>query len=142
MASAHADHNSLFGDNTGHTVGGVHDNRIELNTHSNLNSSTMSQPSFQVQAQGSMGGYQQGGAPATVIPGAGSAMHGGWPSIEACPTQSRRCVQCEGQAMEPSCQPFATQIAPTFQMVQAPGPLLPPRKAGAALPGMMPTGVT
>lgn len=77
MASAYADHNSLFGDNTGHTVTGVHDNRIEVNTHSNLNSSTMSQSSFQVQAQGSMGGYQQGGAPATVMPGAGSALQGG-----------------------------------------------------------------
>ncbi len=75
--SAWADHNSLFGDNTGHTVGGVHDNRIESNLKGMGNRSAMGQAQFQVQSQGAFGGYQQGGAPATVVPGMASGGHGG-----------------------------------------------------------------
>jgi len=58
-AGAFADHNSRFGDNTGRTVGGVHDNRL-----------TMDEAQFQVQSLGGFAQYMQGGHPATVIPGA------------------------------------------------------------------------
>lgn len=76
-SSAWADHNSHFGDNTGRTVGGVHDNRFESNTKSWENRDSMGQGRFQVQAQGGLGGYQQGGAPATVVPGNAAPAHGG-----------------------------------------------------------------
>ena len=76
-SSAWADHNSLFGDNTGRTVDGVHDNRFESNSKSWDNRDSMSQGRFQVQSQGAFGGYQQGGAPATVVPGAGAGSRGG-----------------------------------------------------------------
>jgi len=69
-AGAFADHNSRFGDNTGHTVGGVHDNRIESNTHSRDNRLSMDEAQFQTQSQGDFAQYMQGGHPATVIPGA------------------------------------------------------------------------
>jgi hypothetical protein len=77
--SAWADHNSLFGDNTGRTIGGVHDDRIESNLEGMGNRSAMGQGQFQVQSQGALGGYHQGGAPATVVPGAGAGVagHGG-----------------------------------------------------------------
>lgn len=76
-SNAWADHNSLFGDNTGRTVGGVHDNRFESNVKSWENRDTMGQGRFQVQAQGGLGGYQQGGAPATVVPGNVAGTRGG-----------------------------------------------------------------
>jgi hypothetical protein len=76
-SSAWADHNSHFGDNTGRTMGGVHDNRFESNTKSADNRDTMGQGRFQVQGQGGFGGYQQGGAPATVVPGNAAPTHGG-----------------------------------------------------------------
>jgi len=76
-SSAWADHNSLFGDNTGRTVDGVHDNRFESNVKSSDNRNTMGQGRFQVQAQGGLGGYRQGGAPATVVPGSAAGGQGG-----------------------------------------------------------------
>lgn len=77
-SSAWADHNSRFGDNTGRTIGGVHDNRIESNVKGAGNRDAMGQGSFQVQAHGALSGHHQGGAPATVIPGSGSSGgHGG-----------------------------------------------------------------
>jgi len=69
-AGAFADHNSHFGDNTGSTVGGVHDNRIENNTHSRDNGLSMDEAQFQAQSQSDFAQYMQGGHPATVIPGA------------------------------------------------------------------------
>lgn len=74
---AFADHNSNFGDNTGRTVDGVHDNRIDSNQKGSANSTAMGQGTFSVQAQGSLGGYQQGGHPATVTPGTGGKSGGG-----------------------------------------------------------------
>ena len=68
-AAASADHNSRFGDNTGRTVGGVHDNRIDNNTHSRDNASTMNKAEFKVQSLGNEANYMQGGHPATVTPG-------------------------------------------------------------------------
>lgn len=75
-AGALADHNSLFGDNTGRTVGGVHDDRFASNVKRWDNRDTMGAARFQVQAQGGLGGYRQGGMPATVVPGAGTGTHG------------------------------------------------------------------
>jgi len=69
-AGAFADHNSRFGDNTGRTVGGVHDNRIENNTHSRDNGLSMDEAQFQAQSQSDFAQYMQGGHPATVMPGA------------------------------------------------------------------------
>ena len=69
-AGAFANHNSRFGDNTGRTVGGVHDNRIDNNTHTRDNRLTMDEAQFQVRSLGDFAQYMQGGHPATVIPGA------------------------------------------------------------------------
>lgn len=70
-APALADHNSNFGDNTGRTVDGVHDNRIDSNLKSADNASALGKPAFQVQSQGALGAFQQAGHPVTVIPGSG-----------------------------------------------------------------------
>lgn len=74
-APALADHNGLFGDNTGRTIGGVHDDRFASNVRSRENRDSLAEPRFHVRAQGSLGGYRQGGMPATVVPGPGAG-HG------------------------------------------------------------------
>lgn len=61
-----ADHNSKFGDNTGRTVAGVHDDRIDSNLKSSANSTAMGENTASVRSSGSLGGYAQGGAPETV----------------------------------------------------------------------------
>jgi hypothetical protein len=66
---AFADHNSKFGDNTGRTVAGVHDNRIDSNLKSSANSTAMGKNASSVQASGTLGGYKQSGHPDTVLPG-------------------------------------------------------------------------
>lgn len=70
-APALADHNSNFGDNTGHTVAGVHDNRIDSNLKSSDDATAMGDASFQVEADGDLAAYQQAGYPLTVTPGSG-----------------------------------------------------------------------
>lgn len=71
-AGAWADHNSLFGDNTGRTVGGAHDDRFDGNTQSGDNTTTMSDAELTVQSLGEEACYMQAGAPATVVPGTGN----------------------------------------------------------------------
>jgi hypothetical protein len=71
-ATVWADHNSLFGDNTGRTVGGAHDDRFDSNTQSSDNVSTMSDAELTVQSLGEEAYYMQGGYPATVVPGTGN----------------------------------------------------------------------
>ncbi len=66
---AFADHNSKFGDNTGRTVAGVHDNRIDSNSKSSANSTAMGKNASSVQASGTLGSYKQNGHPDTVVPG-------------------------------------------------------------------------
>ncbi len=66
---AMADHNSKFGDNTGRTVAGVHDDRIASNLKNGDNSSAMGSNDASVKASGTLGSYAQGGHPATVVPG-------------------------------------------------------------------------
>lgn len=63
---AFADHNSKFGDNTGRTVAGVHDNRIDSNLKSDANSTAMGKNTASVTASGTLGSYTQSGAPETV----------------------------------------------------------------------------
>lgn len=70
-ASVFADHNSLYGDNTGRTLGGAHDNRIDNNTHSSANADTMDEAELMVQSLGGDAVYMQGGYPDTVTPGTG-----------------------------------------------------------------------
>lgn len=70
-APALADHNSNFGDNTGRTVAGVHDDRIDSNLKSADNAAAMGDAAFAVEADGSLSDYQQAGYPLTVLPGSG-----------------------------------------------------------------------
>lgn len=64
-----ADHNSKFGDNTGRTIEGVHDNRIESNLKSSANSDAMGKNTSSVKALGTLGDFAQSGHPETVVPG-------------------------------------------------------------------------
>ena len=61
-----ADHNSKFGDNTGRTVAGVHDDRIDSNLKGSANSTAMGENTASVRSSGSLGSYAQSGAPETV----------------------------------------------------------------------------
>ena len=70
-APALADHNSNFGDNTGHTVAGVHDDRIDSNLKGSDNATAMGDAAFAVEADGDLAAYQQSGHPLTVLPGSG-----------------------------------------------------------------------
>lgn len=65
---AFADHNSKFGDNTGRTVAGVHDNRIDSNSKGSANSDAMGKNTALVKALGTLSGYAQSGYPETVLP--------------------------------------------------------------------------
>lgn len=66
---AFADHNSNFGDNTGRTVAGVHDDRIDSNVSGSANQDAMGGNTASVQSSGSLGGYAQSGYQDTVVPG-------------------------------------------------------------------------
>lgn len=61
-----ADHNSKFGDNTGRTVAGVHDDRIDSNLKSGANSTAMGKNTASVSASGTLGSYAQSAPPETV----------------------------------------------------------------------------
>ena len=47
-----AEYGSLFGDNTGRTVGGVHVDRYDNNTQSGANAGIMDEASFVAESQG------------------------------------------------------------------------------------------
>ena len=67
--AAQADHKSRFGDITGRTVGGAHDDRYENNTQSGANAGVMDEAMLAVESQGEEAYYMQAGYPATVVPG-------------------------------------------------------------------------
>lgn len=76
-APALADHNSNFGDNTGRTVAGVHDDRIDSNLKGADNATAMGDAFFQVESESDLSAYQQAGYPLTVIPGSGGKQGSG-----------------------------------------------------------------